>query len=279
MDKLRKDFIMNGHSGFLPGFAFWVLIGVLLAGCGRDYGAELKKLHDEATRQAREEAVAKVDPAEVAAALGYTWPVPDPDNTIEQIRARVNGMVTARVNEEYPPDSAEKLRAEIVEKYKLFEIGSVVRFIVNDGQGVTPVAEGIYQGKDRRGRYKIGERTLHVDEFKQADLARIDPEVHERVVETEYRQRLFLVNENRRDFGTRIFAELYPRTLREEGYTEIEGKWIAVSELVKNEAAERIDTLAKKIEPGKQQEIMSAAGYTLKDGEWKPGLRKHVFNR
>jgi hypothetical protein len=270
---------MKLHISFWSRLSIELSLVVLLVGCGGDYGAELKSLREEAARKAREEAVAKTDPAEVAEALGYTWPVPVPEETVEQIRAKVNELVTERVEEEYPADRVQKLRDETEEKYKLFPVGSNVRFIVNDGQGVAPIAEGLYQGKDRRGRYKIGERAFHVDEFKQADLARIDPEVHDRVVETEFRQKLFLFKENRKDFGAKKFAEIYSAKLREEGYTEVDGKWIAISSLIKNEMAERIETLAKKIEPGKQQEILSEAGYTLKDGEWKPTLRKRILNR
>lgn len=257
-------------------FLLTVVIGCLAAGCGGDFSEEISKLRADAEQAAIEDAMTRVDAGEVAAELGFKWPVPVPPKRIDEAREEVNRQVNELLAEKYPEGMLEEIRAEVEAKYQLVKEGEEVRFIVNDGQGPNPVAEGPFLGKEG-GRFKIGERSLHPDEFQQADLAKIDKEVHDRVVETEYRQRVFIVKENRKDLGKKTFANLYPNTLKGLGYTRVDGEWVSINSLVKAKVGERISELAMKLEPDKEKEILTDNGFVLKDGEWKPSLKKRIF--
>jgi hypothetical protein len=171
------------------------------------------------------------------------------------------------------------MRAEVEEKYELVSKGDRVRFVVNEGEGVNPVAEGVFLGKNRRGRYEIGERSYHRDEFAAEDLARIDEEVHEERVEIEFRQKVFLANEELREKGGEMFAERSSRELRGEGYTRVEGEWVSIHSLVKEETGKRVAVLARKLEPEMERKVFTANGFVLKDGEWKPSLKRLILGK
>ncbi len=275
---------MNGASAShlpLPQLASLAAAALLLvlAGCGGDFAGEIRQLEEKAAQLAREQAMTRVQPETVAQEMGYSWPLASPTKTTEQLRQQVNAEVTSRVEEQFPRTLIEDLRRETEAKYKLVERDAVVKFVINQGEGVRPMVEGPYRGTDNQGRFLIGEMPVARIEFSREDLARLDPNVHQQVVETEFRQRLFMANENRRLLGEKLFAELYPEALRADGYTQVNDKWLPIDALVKTEIADRLGREARRLTPETQAKVFTEAGFQLKDGEWQPSLRKRILGR
>ncbi|MDT8391080.1 MAG: hypothetical protein RRC34_11285 [Lentisphaeria bacterium] len=269
------------HAGCFAGFHAVLAAALLLAGCGGgDYPGQLKRLREQAAEQALAEATAALDPAEVARELGVPWPAPKPRMTALAVKNDVNARVKEVLDETYPVETLERLREETVAKYALVKTGDTVEFMINGGAGVNPVAKGVFFGTTETGRFKIGSTTYHPDEFSPDDLAKLDPEVHERRVELEYRRKVFLVKDNRRLLGQKLFNEQLPPAMRDAGFARTkDGGWIAMRALVEKRLAEKAAEHAKKREPDVRERLFKANGFVIKDGEWKPSLKKRVFGK
>lgn len=261
----------------------WVVLGValLLAGCGGgDYPGQLTLLRERAAEQALNEATESLDPADIAREIGVPWPAPTPRSTPLQVKEKVNAQVAEALDKKFPAEMINRLREETVAQYALVKKGDTVEFIINKGAGVNPVAKGVFFGKTDSGRIKIGATTYHPDEFTSEDLAKIDPEAHEKMVELVYRRKLVLAKDNRHLLGQKLFAAQLAEAMKKAGYAQTkDGKWISMRALVKKRLNEKAAVQAKKIEPDVRERMFKANGFVIKDGEWKPSLKKRIFGK
>ena len=234
-----------------------------------DWREKREQLREQAAMIARERAADQVEPKQVAKEAGLPWPASTPENPKHVVREKVEKRLEERVEEKYPLEQLDVIRKEIADKYPVKEPGDHVKFVIRGGVGRGAVVEGTFRDVTRDYIHVSGRKVLKSD-MKKQDLAMFDKEVREELIEKQFRLKSYVFREDREEYRNTIKQEVFVEGFREAGYIYWDREFVPANELLARLVAERIDEKAEQIRPEIEQQLFKEAGFTLKEGEWRP---------
>lgn len=211
----------------------------------------------------------RLNPPAIAEGLGLSYPPPNPSRSMEEIKKTAAEATQNKVNVQYPPKQIEQFRQEAEEKYALWKKGDEVSFLIRGGRGRTPSVTGTLRHVSPT-RVQVDNRWVARQDIDRKTLARLDPDIHESVVNAQVRKKSITRQIDRE----RLYDEAYPtlgKSLMEEShYVRWKGRWVAADELFEKALEYHRRKLAKEIRPDIEREVFTKNDYVQSDGQWVP---------
>lgn len=230
---------------------------------------ERERLRDLIEHKTLLEVGRQLAPAKVAERLELPYPVPEPTRTMDEVKQAAAKAAREDLDAEHPPQQLEEFRQTAEEQYELWKEGEQVSFVIRGGRGPNTLVEGRLRHVGVE-RVQVGNRWISRSDIDEETLARLDPQIHQDVVEA-YVRRKAMTRQLARE---RLFEEKYPehgkRLMKESNYVQWKGQWMPAVELFEKALEYHRGTLADEIRPRIEQEIFGENGYVQREGEWVP---------
>ncbi len=208
---------------------------------------------------------------------GIRIPLKDPAKTPEQLVAEVDKKVAAVADRKYPKSELARFRREAEGKYRVFDKGEKVSFVIRGGVGPNTTVQGMLRDVTSL-RIRVGNRWIPRMDMDETTLARYDEEISKKYIERFVRAQTNRYNIRKEDYAKDQRQELLPQTFRRGGYIPKRNardrlnpeNWISVKQALENQCASKQKSLAVKLKPQVEQEVYTAHGYVMQDGQWMP---------
>lgn len=266
----------------LGGMIGLTLFSVTLPVCAQEeeWHAERDKFKMVIEARIQAELDKKVSRQALAGRLKMGWPVKEPADTLEDIVARVDAGIDGDVADRFPEDKREEFETEAAEKYRIYEKGDEIEFIIRGGRGANTFVEGqLLETTD--GRVRVGERWIPKRDMSEETCANFWPEESEKYQKRHIRIRNIRYDAKIDSFRSDLRKERLPKAFQKGGYIPRPKRsarspkpedWISRRDLLeayyKYARKQYEGTIRKRI----TEEVYVANGYVLvrEKGEWMP---------
>ena len=228
----------ENKSGCLIGLVILITLSVLGVGgwyVKKEYTAAQKAVASEISNLPKfdSEAIAK----ELTKGKGWTYPVPPPTLTPEEIEKQARKKADELTKKIYNLKNYAKQQAEIIKKYRTAKFGDKISFIMNTtGKTVSGQFRGIE--KDYKGELvKVGLSKYRLDDIMQDFHYLFVPEIATMRAEEELKKFKNEYKTNKKKLFTKNYKNALSLLYTTSGYTKDGGIWISKSEYIKEQVA------------------------------------------
>ncbi|OGV67470.1 MAG: hypothetical protein A3K18_29125 [Lentisphaerae bacterium RIFOXYA12_64_32] len=232
------------------------------------------RVEAEANRQVTKQALAEK--------MNLGWPVDPPSKTSAQIKEELTHRINGDVDARYPKSDIDRYKKDAAEKYKLFQPGDEVEFVIRGGVGPNTNVKGKLR-EVQAGAILINNpsRRIARTDIEEETLARFYADLSEKYIERDLRVKMIHRNNNIEGTTKELQLKYYPQAYREAGYVPRRKEfaksikpeyWVAKSDVLdhfyEKEKAAKIDEITGQI----RQDVFTEAGWIFNEklGEWTP---------
>lgn len=228
-----------------------------------------ERLHELVEKKTTVELNKRLDPAKIAAELGYPYPVPSPTRSVEEVEKLALAAARADVEQKYPPDLAKKFHKQALETFPKWDIGDQVSFTIRGGRGPNTKVEGRLRTVAAQ-RIQVDNRWIIREDIDEATLVRLDPELHRAKVDQFVRRRQRELQAEKDEYREQRYAAHGRRLMRESMYALHDKRWIPANKLLRMVIEYRRKRILDTIKPRIEKSIFRSSGYVQRNGRWVP---------
>jgi hypothetical protein len=234
-----------------------------------EWRAERRMLYERIDKEVDQELARIANPRAIAKALGMEYPVPRSPNGYAEIMAEVEEKVDDAVDLRFPASEVAGFQQEAEERYRMYEIGDRVSFVLRGGFGTNTSVEGVFR-RINQNRIQIGSRWVPTSDMDDEDLARFSPELHEEMVAKYVESR-----KNHRELDIEKFREQLTLKLAYEHFTKNNyvyrgDRWLSKRDYLDRIVEYQIEVKEPQIRERVEQRIFRQNEYTQYEDEWMP---------
>ncbi len=225
---------------------------------------------EELAAQAREEVMAAVTPAAVAADMGIEGLPAPPQRTVAEVEAAVQREVDRQVNEKYPEAAMAGFTDEAAVKYPFWNVGDEVAFETRNPR--LPRVEGTLHAVGRNA-LRVGLHTVNSADLDEATLAHFYPDKCEELRQEYVRQRMLEYKADRVRYADETAAKLAAQAFTAAGYVNIDDRWLPADEVVRRATARR----RREAYIARLKTLLADHDFVYYQQEWMPRERAYFL--
>jgi hypothetical protein len=277
------------------------------AGDDESWKAERTKLEEVIAQRLKEEVDKNAKKQDVAAKLGFKWPVLAPPKKKEEVEADVEKQLEEIVATQFPEARRKEFEKDAATKYRMCKVGDDVSFSIRGGKGPNAAIKGHLQEQTKQRIKTSGRYVLRSD---------MDPETQALFwedVNDEFRKNYIRVQNTQYDAKITAFKDeqreiKLPEALRTARYVHVQNKqllevlkaalnvpepakgankklteWFAESEVLDFFHKKQVDIVEAKAKPEITEQVFVSNGYELVEDtekntkEWMPKKQALTF--
>lgn len=220
------------------------ILFLLLAACTLNICAQDADPFAEATETVTEAAETEITEESVAKSLNISWPIQDPEKSIEQIKKETKELIASKLKEQFPPKTLEEFKAELEKSFPIHKIDEVVT-VEYKFRNATKSKQGKYKSLTTKS-LNIGGVLIPVVDIKESRLISFDMELRKKYIHRVANKK-FYDFDTERDILTEKLTKMYKASpYKKAGYISSNGKWEKPSMIVKATFDSKMEALAKK---------------------------------
>ena len=250
--------------------------------------AELKKLADtELKRLIDEEKAKRIKPfiedeakKRIAESLKVSLPPPAVSKPLENVQKDFEAELKTQVEEKYPVKALAQEKLKLQKEYHLYRPGDEVS--VSDARG--KMISGTYKGKSE-GKILIDDWRIPVMDIASVELWRFDENLNTKKLAAATATVTDSFNKAKNDLKAELDAKLKSEFFRQNGYAELNKKWLTLDDYIKakideekKKAAAEAASTEKKIRAEleksfDQKTFRIKSGYISVKNVWMPATK------
>ncbi|MCF7853991.1 MAG: hypothetical protein K9N51_04270 [Candidatus Pacebacteria bacterium] len=234
-----------------------------------DWRTRRDQLQQQAEALALEQAAKEIDERRIAEELGLPWPVETPGRSLNEVKAELDTIIAAKVDEKFPPSRLDAIRAEIVAEYPMKTEGDTVAFTIRGGLGPDADVEGVFRDVTAT-HVQIGRRWILKSDMDRETLAKFDRDVQQKLIERDFRRKAYVFTQQREDYERELKRDIYTKGFRDAGYVFRQNGFVPANEVLAAAVRRDIKKRATSLRPHIEKELFENAGFVLRNGEWEP---------
>ncbi|MFA4945040.1 MAG: hypothetical protein WC789_10115 [Lentisphaeria bacterium] len=235
--------------------------------------AERSRIQELVNQKVSQLVEESVRPPKVAAGLKLDWPVRPPRLTPEQVKAKAEAELAAKLEAALPATRLEERKKEAETKLQPHRVGDPIAFNRKNYRG--PVS-GVLRAVELPVRIRVGDQYVATLDIPDEVLVRLDPARREKALKAEAARLERLWTSERFMFTQKHGPEILKRVFEESGYRWVAPmasrakRWLSGEEIFQAELPRQREAAAARLRPAVEQEIFARHGYEQFQGEWLP---------
>jgi len=193
----------------------------------------------------------------IAEKLKMDFPPSAPSESVENLNAQVDKVVTEQVNKEFPLNTRDKHLKVAVQKYRLYKVGDMLKDFRLSKAGRKAVVSGEFRGYTRTGQLKIGSYEVPKVDMRPEVMQHFDPALNKKKIETYIKNKMFYFEEDRQ----KKRAELTPKVKKEfftkAGYYQSGKEYFPAVEYLKKVYEEEKARVAEKLYKEVKEQVLA----------------------
>jgi len=209
------------------------------------------------------------DKEAIARAQKIGWPIPKTKKSQKEIKKDINNIARRYASKRYPASKYKKFKSDAAKKYRLFEIGEQVEFVIRHGQGINTRVKGKLLEKDR-SMVKIGSRYISRLDISSKDQAHFFKDVSDKKRQEYVARKSKLYNSERQTFQQDFAKKIEPKLYNKYGYLfdAVSNQYLSQSTIFEKSVRLAIEDEKERIRDEVTREIYTKAGYVNENGNW-----------
>ena len=198
----------------------------------------------EVSNTAVETLTEEITEESIAKSLNISWPIKDPEKSVDQIKKETEELIASKLNEQYPAKTLDDFKAELEKQYPIEEVGETVT-VEYRYRKKTKSATGIYKNLTDKS-LDIGGTMVPVVDIKESRLISFDMNLRKKYIHRVGNKQFYDFNTNREILSEKLTKMYKTSPYKKAGYIMSDGKWEKPSVVVKAAFDSKMAEIAKK---------------------------------
>ncbi len=213
-------------------------------------------------------AAVKVDEQKIAQRLKLRYPVPPPTMSSKELVELVAKQAVQEADKRFPLKEKEReFKQEAEERYGAFKPGQQVNLPLRGGVGIHAQASGTLRDIGVTS-IRVGDREISVQDLAEVDRERLDPATAAKNVQNYVDFKMRQLRRDHEDFVARFKQKFIPEAHARDGYLLHGSRYIAASELLKQEVEKARAAQLEKLRAQLEAQYYTKYNYTNLNGLW-----------